>query len=134
MPLEAARGSPWPRCAGVLRLQSIAACPARPAYLAVALDAHALYAVHELDQGLVSAFAIGDGGDLRLLGTQPSGGAQPCHLSVHPSGRYVLSAHWGSGSIVVHPAGWGSGARWRCTAAPAPVTWPSTRKAPGSTS
>jgi 6-phosphogluconolactonase len=22
---------------------------------------------------------------------------------VHPSGRYVLSAHWGSGSIVVHP-------------------------------
>ncbi len=88
---------------GVLRLESIAGCPAHPAYRAVAPDAHALYAVHELDQGLVSAFAIGDSGDLRLLGTQPSGGPQPCHLSVHPSGRYVLSAHWGSGSIVVHP-------------------------------
>ena len=90
---------------GALRLQSTAECPAHPASLAVAPGA--LYAAHELEEGLVSAFAIGDAGDLRLLGTQPSGGAQPCHLSVHPSGRYVLSVHWGSGSVVVHRVGRG---------------------------
>jgi 6-phosphogluconolactonase len=69
----------------------------------VAPDGRRLYAVHELEEGLVSAFAIGERGDLRLLGTQPCGGAEPCHLSVHPSGRFALSAHWGSGSIAVQP-------------------------------
>jgi 6-phosphogluconolactonase len=88
---------------GALRLESTTQCPPHPSYLAVAPGGRKLYAVHELDRGLISAFAVGDDGSLRLLGTQSSGGAQPCHLSVHPSGRYVLSAHWGSGSIVVHP-------------------------------
>jgi 6-phosphogluconolactonase len=60
-----------------------------------------------LADGLVSAFAVGGGGRLRALGTQSSGGAQPIHLSVHPSGRWLLCANWGSGSIAVHPIGAG---------------------------
>lgn len=88
---------------GALRLESTAACPPRPSYLALAPDGRTLYAAHELEEGLVSAFAVGERGELRLLGTQPCGGAEPCHLSVHPSGRFVLSAHWGSGSIAVQP-------------------------------
>jgi 6-phosphogluconolactonase len=88
---------------GALRLESTAPCPPRPSYLAVAPDGRTLYAAHELEEGLVSAFAIGERGEPRLLGTQPCGGAEPCHLSVHPSGRFVLSAHWGSGSVAVQP-------------------------------
>jgi 6-phosphogluconolactonase len=57
----------------------------------------------KLVDGLVSAFAIGDGGKLRLLGSQASGGARPIHVSVHSSGRYLLCANWGSGSIAVLP-------------------------------
>jgi 6-phosphogluconolactonase len=87
---------------GELSLESVVACPPRPSYLALAPDGRVLYAAHELEEGLVSAFAVEDG-SLRLLGTRPCGGAQPCHLSVHPSGRFVLSAHWGSGSIAVQP-------------------------------
>jgi len=89
---------------GILTIQSTTSdCPDDPTFLALAPDQRTLYAVHELPQGMVSAFAVGDGGSLRLLGTQPSGGAQPIHLSVHPSGRYLLCANWGSGSIAVHP-------------------------------
>lgn len=75
---------------GVLALDSTVECPARPAFLA-APDGRALYAVHELEDGLISGFAIGEDGSLRPRGTQPSAGAEPCHLSVHPSGRYVLA-------------------------------------------
>jgi 6-phosphogluconolactonase len=88
---------------GVLALASIAGCPDDPTFLAVAPGGRTLYAVHELADGLVSAFAIGDDGRLRLLGTRGSGGALPIHVSVHPSGRYLLCANWGSGSFAVLP-------------------------------
>ena len=88
---------------GVLVLESTVDCPDDPTCLAVAPGGRTLYAVHELAEGLVSAFAIGEGGKLRLLGTRPSGGAQPIHVSVHPSGRYLLVANWGSGSFAVLP-------------------------------
>ncbi|MYQ97574.1 lactonase family protein, partial [Streptomyces sp. SID6139] len=42
-------------------------------------------------------------------GTRSTGGAGPCHLSVHPSGRWLLSANYTSGSVAVHPID-GSGA------------------------
>ncbi|MCE0445759.1 lactonase family protein [Streptomyces tricolor] len=41
--------------------------------------------------------------DRRILGTRSTGGAAPCHLSVHPTGRWLLSANYGSGSAAVHP-------------------------------
>ena len=88
---------------GVLAVASVAGCPDDPTYLAVAPGGRTLYAVHELADGLVSAFAIGDDGRLRLLGTQSSGGALPIHVSVHPSRRYLLCANWGSGSFAVLP-------------------------------
>jgi 6-phosphogluconolactonase len=88
---------------GVLAVASVAGCPDDPTFLAVAPGRRALYAVHELTDGLVSAFAIGGDGKLRRLGTQGSGGARPIHVSVHPSGRYLLCANWGSGSLAVLP-------------------------------
>jgi 6-phosphogluconolactonase len=88
---------------GVLALESTVDCPDDPTFLAVAPGGRTLYAAHELGDGLVSAFAIGEGGTLRLLNTRRSGGAQPIHVSVHPSGRYLLVANWGSGSIAVVP-------------------------------
>ena len=87
-----------------LAVESTVDCPANPTYLALSPDRRFLYASHELDEGLLSAFALeADGAAARWIGSRPSGGTLPCHLSVHPSGRFVLTAHWGSGELAVHP-------------------------------
>src|SRR2546422_854165 len=56
------------------------------------------------DSGSISAFAIQQpDGQLKLLNTVSSGGAGPAHLSIHPSGRFVLVANYFGGSVAVLP-------------------------------
>ncbi|MGW4989672.1 lactonase family protein [Streptomyces mirabilis] len=71
-----------------------------PSYLATHPKGHTLYAVDERPEGAVTAVRLADS---RVLGTRSTGGAGPCHLSVHPSGRWLLSANYTSGSVAVHP-------------------------------
>lgn len=78
-----------------------------PSYLALSPDGRTLYAVNESQEagteGGVTAVALRPGGRHRVLGTRGTGGAGPCHLSAHPSGRWLLSANYLSGSLAVHP-------------------------------
>ncbi len=74
-----------------------------PSWLALAPDGGTLYTVDEQDDGSVTAIALDPGGAPRIINSQPTGGDGPTHVSVHPSGRYVLSANYGSGSVAVHP-------------------------------
>jgi 6-phosphogluconolactonase len=67
----------------------------------VIADNDVLYVVHENESGAVSSFRLGPDGSLTLLSTQPTGGAEPCHLVLHDG--YVLCANYGSGSVSVHP-------------------------------
>jgi 6-phosphogluconolactonase len=76
-----------------------------PSFLALAPDRCTLYAVNERTIGRVAAFAIRADGSLDPINSQMSHGATPCHLSVHPSGGFLLTAHYGSGELVVHPIG-----------------------------
>src|SRR5204863_7472235 len=69
-----------------------------------------LYAANETatfggtSSGSVSALAIDrSSGHLTLLNTVSSEGAGPAHLSVHPSGRYVLVANYEGGTVAVLP-------------------------------
>lgn len=71
-----------------------------PSYLALHPDRHTLYTVNEHDDGAVTAVRLAD---RKILGARSTGGAGPCHLSVHPSGRWLLSANYTSGSVTVHP-------------------------------
>ncbi|MFF7735629.1 beta-propeller fold lactonase family protein [Streptomyces sp. NPDC007984] len=71
-----------------------------PSYLALHPDRGTLYAVDERDDGAVTAVRLSD---RKVLGSRSTGGAAPCHLSVHPGGRWLLSANYGSGSVAVHP-------------------------------
>jgi 6-phosphogluconolactonase (cycloisomerase 2 family) len=64
-----------------------------------------LYAVNEIPDGTVSAFAVRPDGALAPLSRRSSGGAEPTHLAVSPDGRYVVCANWGDGSVGVLPAG-----------------------------
>ena len=57
---------------------------------------------HATTSRIVSAYAIdGKTGDLHLLNTVPSGGTSTCYLSVDKTGKYLLTASYGSGSISV---------------------------------
>ncbi|MCP5516062.1 MAG: beta-propeller fold lactonase family protein [Verrucomicrobiales bacterium] len=83
---------------------------ANPSFLALHPNGRFLYAVGETGQfrgkraGLVSAFAIDrDSGQLRLLNQASSEGPGPCHLSVDATGRLVMVANYGGGSIAALP-------------------------------
>lgn len=62
-----------------------------------------LYAVSEGAQGRVAALAKDATGELRLLNTQPTGGAEPCYASIIGDGAYLAAANYTSGSVSVHP-------------------------------
>ncbi|MEU3989235.1 lactonase family protein [Streptomyces platensis] len=81
-----------------------------PSYLALAPSGRTLYAVNEREQGGVTAMALRPDGPPSVLGTRSTGGAGPCHLSVHPGGRWLLSANYLSGSVAVHPVDRATGA------------------------
>jgi 6-phosphogluconolactonase len=81
-----------------------------PSFLAIHPSRKFLYAVNELGQfqgkkgGGVSALAIDPmTGGLKLLNQQSSVGSGPCHLTVDRTGKDVLVANYGSGSIACLP-------------------------------
>ncbi|MEV6891382.1 lactonase family protein [Kribbella sp. NPDC051137] len=84
---------------------AVAATIADPSFLVRSADGRFLYATNEEQDGQVAAFAIGADGGLELLNQQPTGGAHPCHLDIDPSGQYLLSANYSSGSVAIHPIG-----------------------------
>jgi len=97
---------------GKLSTPELAARTSSPSFLALHPNRRFLYAVGETSNlggkamGAVRAFAVAAGtGRLGLLNEQPSGGSGPCHLSVDPTGRCVLVANYGSGSVAALPIG-----------------------------
>ncbi|MEI5101133.1 lactonase family protein [Streptomyces sp. PmtG] len=74
-----------------------------PSYLVAHPSGRTLYCVNERTQGGVTAVELSPDGAHRVLGTRDTGGAGACHLSVHPSGRWLLSANYSSGNVAVHP-------------------------------
>ena len=94
---------------GRLSAPELAAPVTNPTFLA--LGGHFLYAAGEVNTfegkraGGVHAFRIEPGGKLNPLNSQGSGGTGPCHLAVDPTGRWVLVANYGSGSVAALPLG-----------------------------
>jgi 6-phosphogluconolactonase len=83
-----------------------------PSFLALHPSGRFLYAVGEVSSfdgkktGAVSAFAIDPKtGNLTLLNQQSSEGAGPCHLTIDRSGRNLLVANYGGGTVAVLPVG-----------------------------
>lgn len=81
-----------------------------PAWLAFDPSRTHLYSANEIsnfqgtESGSVSAYSIDrSNGRLTLLNTVSSEGAGPAHLSVHPSGKYVLVANYHGGTVAVLP-------------------------------
>ena len=76
-----------------------------PSWIALDPLHRVLYAVNEDEpSGGVSAFTVDHAtGDLKLINKVDSHGKLPCHLSVHPSGKFVLVANYGTGNVSVFP-------------------------------
>ena len=62
-----------------------------------------LYSTNENTVGGVSAYAIQGNGLLSFLNSQASDGSFPAHLSVHPSGQYLLASNYGTGNYPIYP-------------------------------
>ncbi len=98
------------RTTGVLTPAGVHEMGTSPSALAVNAAGTHMYSANETDRmgeadpGSVSAFAIDrKDGKLNLLNSVPSGGAGPAHLSIHPSGRFVLVANYFGHSVAVLP-------------------------------
>src|SRR5437867_3733005 len=81
-----------------------------PSFLALHPQRPYLYAVNSMNDyegrssGAVSAYAINPAtGNLTLLNQVPSNGKRPIHLSVDPSGQWVVVANITEGNVAVFP-------------------------------
>ena len=88
---------------GELTRLGLAARTPSPSFLAQHPTLPVLYAVNELDEGTVSAFAVAPDCSLTPLAVQPTGGADPCHLAVTADGRHLVVANYSGGSVTVFP-------------------------------
>lgn len=95
---------------GELLSEGLAAETVSPSFLAIHSDGRFLYAANEVgnfkgsQNGGVSAFSIDRRtGGLTALNDQLSGGGGPCHLVVDKTGKHLLVANYGGGSVSVLP-------------------------------
>lgn len=74
-------------------------------FLTLSADRKTLYATNELvPDGTITALNIAsDPLHPSILNKQPAGGGGPTHLSVHPSGKFLLTANYTDGTVAVHP-------------------------------
>jgi 6-phosphogluconolactonase (cycloisomerase 2 family) len=93
---------------GALTLRETFASDGNPSWLAFDPSRTHLYSANEVEtfqgSGSVTAWSIDRGsGRLAAINTVSSEGAGPAHLSVHPSGKYVLVANYAGGTVAVLP-------------------------------
>jgi 6-phosphogluconolactonase len=91
---------------GRLSAPELAVETVNPSFLAVHPTGRFLFSVNEVEAGSVSAFAIdASTGRLTLLDQSSSMGSGPCYLSLDRTGRHLLVANYGGGSVSVLPVG-----------------------------
>jgi 6-phosphogluconolactonase len=93
------------RGAGTLRAVGTAARTPSPSALAASADGRTLFAVEERTEGAVQSFRWDGESRLAEVSRRPSGGADPCQLLVHPSGRWLLCANYSGATVSAHPIG-----------------------------
>ena len=98
------------RESGKLSEPRLAGEAVNPSFLAIHPSQKFLYAVGEVSDfegkksGGVSAFVVDPkSGALKLINQMSSGGAGPCHLTVDATGKDVLVANYGGGSVACLP-------------------------------
>jgi 6-phosphogluconolactonase len=95
---------------GKLSEVNVAAQTSDPSFVTVSKDGKYLYAVNELStfegkkSGAVTSYSVDrNTGKLTQLNQVPSGGADPCYVSLDQTGKYVLVANYSGGSVAIFP-------------------------------
>ncbi len=70
-----------------------------PSYLIAHPQQSLLFVVSEGDPSSVHSVSLANDGALEWLSSRESGGEAACHLALSPDGRYLVVAHYGSGSV-----------------------------------
>lgn len=98
------------RATGAMTARGVHAMGTSPSALVFNADKTRLYSANETEfigadeAGSVSAFAVDpNDGTLKLLNNVSSGGKGPTHVSLHPSGKFLLVANYFGGSASVLP-------------------------------
>ena len=98
------------RASGKLTSRVVFSNPSNPSWLAFNPSRTCLYSANETAtfrgaaSGSVTGYRVDRAsGRLLPLNTESSGGAGPCYLSVHPSGRFAFTANYAGGTVAVLP-------------------------------
>ena len=84
---------------GKLAAPVVAGDAKSPSFLALSPNGKNLYAALEDGGGSVGAFSVAANGTLTAQGTESAGGGGTCHVWVDATGRSVLAANYGGGSV-----------------------------------
>lgn len=96
------------RGAGTLRALGTAVHTPSPSALAASADGRTVFAVEEAEEhaaGAVHSFRWDGESRLAEVSSRASGGAEPCQLLVHPSGRWLLCANYSGATVSARPVG-----------------------------
>jgi 6-phosphogluconolactonase len=75
-----------------------------PGFLALHPDGRKLYAVASFPGGPgTAAYRIGADGALELINTMATGDGGAAHIAVHPTGKFLITAQYGGGSVALFP-------------------------------
>jgi 6-phosphogluconolactonase len=94
---------------GHLNSIGLAAETPQPSFVVASRDGKFLYAANEMGDcggqksGAVSAFAIEPDGKLKLLNQLASRGADPAHITLDRTGKYLIAANYTGGNITIFP-------------------------------
>jgi len=89
---------------GKLTPAELAAEIGSPGFLALHPAGDKLYAVANFPGGPGAiGYRIGPKGSLEPINTAPTGNGGGAHLAVHPSGKFLLTAQYGGGSVALFP-------------------------------
>lgn len=74
---------------------------ASPSFLALHPRLPIVYAVSELESGVLTTYDAGAVGPLRQIDARPTGGSLPCHVAVDSDASFLAVAGYGDGSLSI---------------------------------
>jgi 6-phosphogluconolactonase len=89
---------------GKLSTPAVISDAVAPSYLSLHPDGKYLYAVNEVKDGTLSAFAIeGGSGKLTLINSVSVKSSGPCYVAIDKPGHWAITANYSGGSVTVLP-------------------------------
>jgi 6-phosphogluconolactonase len=88
---------------GALTATGTAPAGMAPSFMAFAPSKKFAYALDEVEADAIIAYSVdGSNGALKEVGRLPAGGMGAAHVAVHPSGKWIATAHYDSNNVTIN--------------------------------